>query len=169
MAVVTLKGNKISTCGSLPAKGGKAPEFKLTRGDLSDVCLKDFSGKVLILNIVPSLDTGTCAASARAFNKRAHEMGNALVLTISRDLPFAQKRFCEAEGIASVVPLSELRNRDFGKDYGVELIDGPLAGLLARAIVVVDARGMVTYTQLIPEIAQEPDYDGAIAAATTAR
>ncbi len=168
MAVVTLKGNKISTCGSLPEKGQKAPAFKLTKGDLSDVGLKDFSGKVLILNIVPSLDTGTCAASARTFNKRAAELGNALVLTISRDLPFAQKRFCEAEGIAAVVPLSELRNRDFGKDYGVELIDGPLAGLLARSIVVLDSKGSVTYTELVPEIAQEPNYDAAIAAAKKA-
>ncbi len=168
MAVVTLKGNKISTCGSLPAKGSKAPDFILTKGDLSNVGLKDFAGKVLILNIVPSLDTGTCAASARAFNKRAQELGNALVLTVSRDLPFAQKRFCEAEGIAAVVPLSELRNRDFGKDYGVELIDGPLAGLLGRAIVVLDAKGIVTYTELVPEIAQEPNYDAAIAAAKKA-
>lgn len=168
MAKITLKGNPISTIGSLPALGAKAPDFKLTKGDLSDASLSDFSGKVKILNIVPSLDTGVCAASARAFNKEADQLGGAVILTISRDLPFAQKRFCEAEGIEAVVPLSELRNRDFGKAYGVEIVDGPMAGLLSRAVVVLDAENKVVYTQQVPEIAQEPDYRGALDAARKA-
>lgn len=168
MAKITLKGNPISTIGSLPALGAKAPDFKLTKGDLSDASLSDFSGKVKILNIVPSLDTGVCAASARAFNKAADQLGGAVILTISRDLPFAQKRFCEAEGIEAVVPLSELRNRDFGKAYGVEIVDGPMAGLLSRAVVVLDAENKVVYTQQVPEIAQEPDYRGALDAARKA-
>ncbi len=168
MAKITLKGNPISTIGYLPALGAKAPDFKLTKGDLSDASLSDFSGKVKILNIVPSLDTGVCAASARAFNKAADQLGGAVILTISRDLPFAQKRFCEAEGIEAVVPLSELRNRDFGKAYGVEIVDGPMAGLLSRAVVVLDAENKVVYTQQVPEIAQEPDYRGALDAARKA-
>ncbi|MFH2112951.1 MAG: thiol peroxidase, partial [Spirochaetota bacterium] len=126
------------------------------------------AGKVRILNIVPSLDTGTCAASARAFNAKIKSLGGTVVLTISRDLPFAQKRFCEAEGIDVVVTLSELRNRDFGKAYGVELLDGSLAGLLSRAVVVVDPAGKVVYTEQVPEIAQEPDYNAALAAAKVA-
>ncbi|HWR11083.1 MAG TPA: thiol peroxidase [Rectinemataceae bacterium] len=165
MAKITLKGNTISTIGTLPALGSKAPDFLLTKRDLSDATLADFAGMVKILNIVPSLDTGVCAASARAFNKAADSLGGAVVLTISRDLPFAQGRFCEAEGIKSVVPLSELRDLDFGKDYGVEIIDGPMAGLLSRAVVVLDANDKIVYTQQVPEIAQEPDYKSALDAA----
>jgi len=168
VASITLKGNLISTIGALPAVGSKAPDFRLTKGDLGDASLGDFAGKVKILNIVPSLDTGTCAASARAFNKAADTMKGVVILTISRDLPFAQKRFCEAEGIKSVVPLSELRTRDFGKSYGVEIVDGPMAGLLSRAVVVMDRNDKVVYTQQVPEIAQEPDYGKALEAARKA-
>lgn len=164
MAMITHKGNSITTIGFLPAIGAGAPDFSLTTRDLKDVSLSDFAGKVKILNIVPSLDTGTCAASARAFNKAADGLGGVIVLTISRDLPFAQDRFCEAEGINSVVPLSELRNRDFGKDYGVEITSGLLAGLLSRAVLVLDANDKVVYSQQVPEIAQEPDYRGALEA-----
>jgi thiol peroxidase len=168
MAKITLKGSTISTIGSLPLTGAKAPDFKLTKRDLSDVSLADFIGKVKILNIVPSLDTGVCAASARAFNKAADGLGSIVILTISRDLPFAQGRFCEAEGIKSVVPLSELRDRAFGKAYGVEITDGPMAGLLSRAVVVLDANDKVVYSQQVPEIVQEPDYKGALEAAKKA-
>lgn len=168
MATITLKGGTIHSAGELPKTGANAPDFKLTKGDLSDVSLADFKGKVRILNIVPSLDTGTCAASARAFNKKIKEIGGAVVLTISRDLPFAQKRFCEAEGIDAVITLSEMRDRAFGKAYGAELIDGPLAGLLSRAVVVVDPVGKVVYTEQVPEIAQEPNYEKALNAAKAA-
>lgn len=169
MATVTRKGEITHTVGELPKIGSRLPDFRLTRADLSDAGLGDFKGKTLILNIVPSLDTGTCAASARAFNTKIKEMGGALVLTVSRDLPFAQKRFCEAEGIDAVVTLSELRDREFGEDYGVAIIDGPMAGLLSRAVVVADAAGRVVYAQQVPEIGQEPDYAAALAAAKAAQ
>ncbi|MBU0936856.1 MAG: thiol peroxidase [Spirochaetes bacterium] len=168
MATITLKGNPIHTGGELPKTGSKAPDFSLTGGDLADVGLAAFAGKVRILNIVPSLDTGVCAASARTFNKRIQELGGAVVLTVSRDLPFAQKRFCSAEGIDAVVTLSEMRDSKFGKDYGVTITDGPLAGLHSRAVVVVNAAGVVTYTEQVPEIGQEPNYDAALAAAKAA-
>lgn len=169
MATVTRKGEPTHTVGELPKIGSRLPDFRLTRADLSDAGLGDFKGKTLILNIVPSLDTGTCAASARAFNTRIKEMGGALVLTISRDLPFAQKRFCEAEGIDAVVTLSELRDRKFGEAYGAAIIDGPMAGLLSRAVVVADPAGRVVYAQQVPEIGQEPDYAAALAAAKAAQ
>jgi len=165
MATITLKGNPIHTSGELPAVGSKAPEFRLTRSDLSDASLADFAGFKKILNIVPSLDTGVCAASARRFNQEAAAVDGVRILTISRDLPFAQKRFCEAEGIDKVVTLSELRDREFGKTYGVEMITGPLAGLLSRAVVVLNKDNTVVYTQQVPEIAQEPDYESALLAA----
>ncbi|HUW69407.1 MAG TPA: thiol peroxidase [bacterium] len=168
MATITFKGNPVHTVGELPKVGSRLPDFKLTKADLSDVSLADFKGKALILNMVPSLDTGVCAASARAFNQKIKELRGALVLTISRDLPFAQKRFCEAEGIDTVVTLSELRNRSFGGTYGVEMIDGPLAGLLSRAVIVADAAGSILYTEQVPEIAQEPDYGKALQAALVA-
>lgn len=168
MATITFKGNPVQTSGTLPAKETKAPDFRLTGSDLKDVGLADFAGRVKILNIVPSLDTGVCAASARAFNKAAASLGNVVILTISRDLPFAQKRFCEAEGIDKVVTLSELRDREFGKTYGVEMITGPLAGLLSRAVVVLNKDNTVVYTQQVPEIAQEPDYESALLAAKKA-
>ena len=168
MATITLKGAAIHTSGELPRIGAMLPDFRLTKSDLSDVSIADFKGKTLILNIVPSLDTGTCAASARAFNKKIKELGGTLVLTISRDLPFAQKRFCEAEGIDVVVTLSELRDRKFGEAYGAVIVDGPLSGLLSRAVVVADPSGRIVYTEQVPEIAQEPDYEKALAAAKTA-
>ena len=168
MATIALKGSTVNTSGTLPAIGSMLKDFKLTKSDLSDASLADFKGKTMILNIVPSLDTGTCAASARTFNTKIKEMGGALVLTISRDLPFAQKRFCEAEGIDAVVPLSELRDRKFGADYGVVIVDGPLAGLLSRAVIVADPSGRITYTEQVPEITQEPDYAKALAAAKAA-
>jgi thiol peroxidase len=152
----------------LPKVGSKAPDFRLTRGDLSDASLADFAGKVRILNIVPSLDTSTCALSAKKFNEEIKKLSGAVVLNISRDLPFAQARFCKAEGVDAVVPLSELRDRAFGAAYGVELKDGLLAGLLSRAVVVVDKSGTVVYAQQVPEIATEPDYASAVAAAKKA-
>jgi thiol peroxidase len=164
MATITLKGNPIHTSGDLPAVGTKAPDFKLTRSDLRDVSLKDFAGKKKVLNIVPSLDTPVCAASTRRFNQEADKLGGAVILTVSNDLPFAQQRFCAAEGISSVVPLSELRSRDFGSNYGIRIIDGPLAGLLGRAVVVIDEQDKVIYTEQVPEIAQEPNYEAVLAA-----
>lgn len=165
MAKITLKGNPISTGGTLPAVGSAAPDFRLTKNDLSDVSLSSFAGKVKILNIVPSLDTGVCAASARRFNVEAGKLADTVVLTISRDLPFAQKRFCELEGISAVVALSELRDRAFGKAYGAEIVEGGMAGLLSRAVVVLDRQNKVVYTEQVPEIVQEPDYVAALAAA----
>ena len=165
MATITLRGNPIHTAGDLPKVGEKAPDFKLTGSDLKDVSLATFAGKKKILNIVPSLDTPTCATSTRHFNEDAGKLANTVVLVISNDLPFAQKRFCTTEGLANVVPLSELRTRDFGADYGVRLSDGPLAGLLSRAVVVIDEHDKVVYTEQVPEIAQEPDYQKALAAA----
>lgn len=162
MATVTLKGEPIHTVGELPAPGQKAPDFLLTTVNLTDVTLADFRGKKKILNIVPSLDTGVCATSAKRFNEKVRGRDDLVVLTISCDLPFAQDRFCKAEGIDNVITLSQLRNRSFGKDYGVEIADGPLAGLLARAVVVLDEDDTVVYTELVPEITQEPDYDEAL-------
>lgn len=164
MSQISFKGTSIHTTGELPAEGTKAPDFTLTNADLTDVGLSDFAGQTKILNIVPSLDTSVCAASAKRFNEEVKELGDTVVLTVSADLPFAQKRFCEAENIDSVVTLSQLRNREFGRRYGVELADGPLAGLLGRAVVVVDSQDTVRYTQLVPEIAQEPDYDAVLGA-----
>jgi thiol peroxidase len=164
MAEVTFKGNKIHTSGSLPKVGSRAPDFRLTSGGLEDVSLKDFAGKKKILNIAHSLDTGTCAATAKAFEARAAQLPNTVILTISNDLPFAQKRFCEAEGIRSVIPLSQMRDRRFGRDYGVEYVDGPIAGLLARAVVVIDENNRVVYTQQVPETSKEPDYEAVLKA-----
>lgn len=164
MATVTLKGNPIHTCGTLPQIGTKAPDFTLVKSDLSDVTLASFKGKKKILNIVPSLDTGVCAASAKRFNDEVKKLSDVVVLTVSEDLPFAQDRFCKAEGIGNVVTLSDMRKKDFGKKYGVEIVDGPLAGVLSRAIVVLDANDKVVYTEQVPEIAQEPDFSKALAA-----
>src|SRR3954468_20675053 len=161
MATITLGGNTIHTSGELPKKGQKAPDFLLRGADLGGVSLKDFAGKKKILNIVPSLDTGICAASARRFNQEAAKLDNVVILTISDDLPFAQKRFCEAEGIAAVIPLSEMRSRDFGRAYGVRITEGKMAGILSRAIVVLDQEDRVVYTEQVPEIVQEPDYEKA--------
>jgi len=165
MATITLKGNEIHTNGELPAVGSKAPDFRLVAADLKDVTLADFKGKKKILNIVPSLDTSVCAASARTFNQRAGEAPDTVVLTISADLPFAMGRFCTTEGLDHVAPLSMMRSKNFAKDYGMLITDGPLEGISGRAIVVLDASDKVVYTQLVPEIGQEPDYDAALAAA----
>jgi thiol peroxidase len=164
MAAITLKGNPVNTSGSLPAVGSPAPDFVLTKSDLSDVSLKDFPGQKVILNIVPSLDTPTCQTSLVQFNARAAEAGNAVILTVSRDLPFAQKRFCADKGIDKAIAVAEMRNRDFGKAYGVEIADGALAGVLARAVVVLDEARKVVYTELVGEIADEPNYDQALKA-----
>lgn len=163
MANITLKGNPIQTLGELPAKGTKAPDFELTKNDLSKATLKDFQGSRLVLNIFPSLDTGTCAASVRRFNKEAANLNNTKVLCISRDLPFAQARFCGAEGLNNVITLSDFATHQFGKDYQVEISSGPMAHLLSRAVVVLDENHQVIYTQQVPEIVDEPDYEPALA------
>lgn len=163
MAQITLKGNSIQTIGELPGKGTKAPDFELTKNDLSKVSLKDFAGQRLVLNIFPSLDTGTCAASVRRFNKEAAALANTKVLCISRDLPFAQARFCGTEGIDNAITVSDFATGKFGKDYQVEIVTGPLAALLSRAVVVLDENQKVIYTQQVPEIVDEPDYDAALA------
>jgi thiol peroxidase len=163
MATTSLRGNTINTSGELPAVGSKAPDFTVTGGDLSDITLDSFAGKNLILNIYPSVDTPTCAASTRAFNQKAAGRDDTVVLCVSQDLPFAFSRFCGAEGIENVKTGSVFRS-SFLEDYGVEQVDGPLRGLAARAVVVVDPEGTVKYTELVPDIAQEPDYDSALAA-----
>ena len=164
MAEITLGGNKINTIGNLPEVGAKATDFKLVKDDLSVASLSDYAGKKVVMNIFPSLDTGTCAASVRRFNAEASKLDNTVVLRISRDLPFAQKRFCGAEGLEDVINLSDYRTGQFSKDYGVEIIDGPLEGLASRSVVVVDESGNVTYTQQVAETVDEPDYDKALAA-----
>ncbi|MFN7137123.1 MAG: thiol peroxidase [Thermomonas sp.] len=164
MSSVTLKGNPVHVGGQLPAVGSKAPAFSLVGTDLADRALTDFAGKRKLLNIFPSVDTGVCAASVRHFNQDAAKLADTVVLCISADLPFAQARFCGAEGIDNVVMLSTLRGGAFLRDYGVALEDGPLAGLAARAVVVLDADDTVRYVQLVPEITQEPDYAAALAA-----
>lgn len=163
MTDITLDGTPVHTHGSLPAVGAKAPGFTLVGNDLSPVSLADFAGSRLILNIFPSIDTGICAMSVRTFNERAAQLENTKVLCISRDLPFAQSRFCGAEGIENVTVASDFRTT-FGENYGVTMINGPLEGLLARAVVVLDEKGNVVHSQLVPEIKQEPDYEAAIAA-----
>ncbi len=164
MASVTLKGNSINTNGELPAVGSQAPDFRLVSTDLQDHNLASFSGKRKILNIVPSLDTGVCATSTRKFNEQAASLDNTVVLVISADLPFAMGRFCEAEGIKNVVSLSMMRTRNFAKDYGVLLQDGPLEGVTARAVVVLDENDKVIHAELVPEITQEPNYEAALGA-----
>jgi len=165
MATVTLRGNPTHTIGDLPKVGARAPDFKLVAGDLKDTSLKNFAGKRKILNISPSLDTSVCATSARKFNEQAGKLPDTVVLLITSDLPFAAKRFCTAEGLQNVVPLSMMRSRDFAKDYGVLITDGPMAGICARAVVVLDEKDQVVYNQLVAEITQEPDYEKALAAA----
>lgn len=162
MAKITLKGNPIESIGNLPAVGTTPPDFTLTGTDLSDISLKDHHGKKIVLNIFPSIDTPVCAASTRRFNQMAADNENTIVLCISADLPFAHGRFCEVEGLKDVIPLSVFRSHDFGKDYGVAITNGPLTGLLSRAVVIIDAEGKIAYTEQVPEIAQEPDYDKAL-------
>ena len=164
MAVITLKGNKIRTSGKLPEIGKKAPAFKLTDSSLQEVTLKDFTGKYKILNINPSLDTGICALSAKAFNQKVSKLRKTVVLNISRDTPFAASRFCSTEGIKNVIALSEFSNRNFGEKYGCAIVSGPLKGALSRAVVVIDDRDRIVYTEQVPEITQEPDYEAAIEA-----
>ncbi len=164
MATVTLKGNEIQTSGELPEVGRKAPDFSLTAGDLSTKTLKDFTGSKVVLNIFPSLDTGTCAASVREFNKLASGLDNTKVLCISRDLPFAQGRFCGAEGLDNVINLSDFKDGSFGKDYGLIFITGPLDALLSRSVIVLDENGTILYTEQVSETVNEPNYDKALEA-----
>jgi len=165
MAKITFKGEiPVNTSGELPAKGSVAPDFTLVKSDLSEISLKDLKGKRVVLNIFPSIDTGVCAASVRRFNKEAAGLPNTVVLAVSADLPFAAGRFCSAEGIDNVHPASVFRSPEFAKAYGVLMTDGPLKGLLARSVVAIDADGKVLYTQLVPEVTEEPDYQSAISA-----
>lgn len=159
---VTLKGNPIKINGDFPKMGSKAPIFSLVDKDLKDVSLKDFSGKRKVLNIVPSLDTPVCQTSTRKFNEKASNLKNTVVLVISADLPFAMSRFCVAEGLNGVIPLSTMRGREFMRSYGVEIADSPLAGITARAVVVLDENDKVIHSELVPEIKQEPNYDAAL-------
>ena len=163
-STVTLGGNPVQITGNFPQKGQIAPSFSLVGNDLADVPLLKFDGQRKVLNIFPSIDTPTCAMSVRTFNKRASELANTVVLCISVDLPFAQKRFCGAEGLSNVVTLSTMRGKEFLHDYGVEIASGPLTGVAARAVVVLDENNRILHSELVPEIAQEPDYNAALAA-----
>jgi thioredoxin-dependent peroxiredoxin len=163
MAKITLKGNPVNTIGDLPAKGSLAPDFELVKTDLSTLKLSDLKGKKVVLNISPSLDTSVCATAVRKFNQLAAGKENVVVLAITKDLPFASNRFCTTEGITNVSALSGFRNSEFGKSYGIQIIDGLFEGLYARSLVVVDESGRIIHTQLVPEIATEPDYDAALA------
>lgn len=164
MANITLHGNSVKTVGELPQAGTVAKDFNLVQADLSDIKLSDYKGKNVVLNIFPSLDTSTCATSVRKFNKDASSLKNTVVICVSADLPFAAGRFCTTEGLSDVFTASVFRDSNFGKDYGVQFSDGPLSGLLSRAVVVVDPEGKVSYTQQVPEIVDEPDYSSALAA-----
>lgn len=164
MAKITLQGNEINTNGDLPAVGSDAPDFSLADAELNDRTLADYAGKKKLLNIVPSLDTPVCATSTKHFNEAAKDRDDVVMLIISADLPFASGRFCTGESLENVIPLSMMRSRNFAKDYGVLITDGPLAGITARAVVVLDENNKVSYTEMVPEIAQEPDYDKALAA-----
>lgn len=163
MAKITLKGNPVNTSGNLPEKGSVAPDFSLVKSDMTALKLSELKGKKIILSISPSLDTSICATSARRFNQAATGKSDIMVLAITKDLPFAMGRFCTTEGITNVVTLSGFRNKDFGKSYGVDITDGKFEGLYARSIVIIDENGKVIYTQLVPEIASEPDFDAALA------
>jgi thiol peroxidase len=162
MASITLGGNPINTNGELPKVGSKAPDFKLVKTDLSIASLADYAGSKLVLNIFPSIDTGTCATSVRTFNEKASTLENTKVLCISRDLPFAQKRFCGAEGLENVENLSDFRDGSFGKDYGLEMVESVLAGLHSRVVIILDENGTVKYAEQVPEIADEPNYEAAL-------
>lgn len=162
MAKITFKGNSINTNGELPKVGSQAPDFKLTGTDLAAKQLKDFAGKRKVLNIFPSIDTSVCATSVRKFNERATGLTNTVILGVSADLPFAHKRFCAAEGLENVVALSMMHDRHFGLDYGVLMQDGPLASLTARAVIVLDENNKVLHAELVPEIADEPNYEAAL-------
>lgn len=164
MATVTLKGNQIHTAGNLPQNGSQAPDFTLIKNDLSETSLTNYKGKKVVLNIFPSIDTGTCAQSVRQFNQEAAELENTAILCISKDLPFAQARFCGAEGIANVETLSDFRDGNFGENYNLEFVDGPLKGLHSRAVVVLNEEGEVLYTEQVSEIVDEPNYKAALEA-----
>jgi thiol peroxidase len=164
VAEITLKGNACNTSGDLPQVGGKAPEFTLVGADLGEATLADFAGKNVVISTMPSFDTPVCALSVKAFNEKAGALENTVVVNVSKDLPFAQKRFCESNQVEHVTNLSAFRCDGFGNGYGVTIVDGPLKGLLARSIVVLNGSGEVAYTELVPEIAQEPNYDAALAA-----
>lgn len=164
MATITFKGNPIKTTGTLPAVGTLAADFKLIANDLSEKSLADYKGKKVVLNVFPSVDTGVCAASVRAFNQAAAELSDTAVLCISKDLPFAQSRFCAAEGLDNVETLSEFKDNNFSDAYQLRMSEGPLAGLLSRAVIVLDADGKVKYTEQVPEVGQEPNYEAALAA-----
>lgn len=162
MAEITFKGNLIHTEGNLPEVGTKAPNFTLTASDLSEKALTDYAGKNVVLNIFPSVDTGVCAQSVRTFNEKVSAVENTVVLCISKDLPFALNRFCAAEGLTNVETLSDFKNNEFDKAYGAKMTDGPLNGLLGRAVIVINGEGKVVYNELVPEITQEPDYTNAL-------
>jgi len=163
MAEFKLQGNTFNTVGNLPEVGAAAPDFSLTRTDLTEISLGDLKGQRIVLSVFPSLDTDVCAASVRRFNEVAQGMENTYVLCASMDLPFAHKRFCGAEGLEAVMSVSDFRTGAFGEAYGMKIVDGPLAGLLARSVLIIDESGKVIYTELVPETAQEPDYDAALA------
>ncbi|WP_445717270.1 thiol peroxidase [Flavobacterium sp.] len=163
MASITLGGNPIHTNGELPTVGTKAADFNLIKTDLGTATLADFNGSRVVLNIFPSIDTGTCATSVRKFNEKASTLSNTKVLCISRDLPFAQKRFCGAEGLENVINLSDFKDGSFGKNYGLEITDGPLAGLHSRVVIVLDENGTILHAEQVKEIADEPNYDAALA------
>jgi thiol peroxidase len=162
MSTITFKGTPTTTCGTLPSIGSKVPSFVLTKSDLTDINQNSFTGKRIVFNIFPSIDTGICALSVKRFNKEASSLKNVVVLCISMDLPFALSRFCGAEGLNDVITLSAFRSGTFGKDFGLTITDGPLKGLLSRAVVITDEKGVVSYTEQVPEIAQEPDYESAL-------
>ena len=164
MATITLKGSPIHTIGHLPPVGRITPPFRLTAADLTDIGLEALKGKRKILNIVPSLDTGVCATSARRFSEEVAKLNNVALLNISADLPFAQKRFCDTESLKNIITLSTMRSLSFGRDYGVQIVDGPLAGLMSRAVLVLDADNKIVYSEQVPEITQEPNYAAALAA-----
>jgi thiol peroxidase len=163
MATIALQGNPIHTIGLLPELGKKSPDFLLTKTDLSDISLSGFTGKKIVFNIFPSLDTSVCATSVRKFNAEAEKYPGTVVLCVSKDLPFAHGRFCAAEGLTNVISASALRNDNFGNHFGVTIIDGPLAGLFSRAVVIVDENGIVLYSEQVPDIVQEPNYEAALA------
>ncbi len=163
MAQITIKGEPINTCGDLPQPGNPAPDFNLITTDLTEISLKELQGTRVVLNIFPSIDTPVCATSVRRFNEKANSLANTRILCVSMDLPFAQKRFCGAEGLKNVIPVSDFRDGSFGRQYGVRISDGSLAGLLSRAVVIVDENGEIVYAQQVAEITQEPDYEAAVA------
>ena len=164
METTAFKGTPVHTCGHLPHTGSQAPRFTLTRGDLTELRSEELKGRRIVLNIFPSLDTAVCATSVRKFNQLAASLDNTTVVAVSKDLPFAQSRFCTTEGIENLIAASAFRSPEFARDYGIEMVDGPLAGLLARAVVIIDETGRIVYTELVPEITREPDYEAAIKA-----